>query len=235
MVNNYYSLMQYLGAHGLCYLCHGALPADGIVLCGDCAADLPGIGPSCVICASPVLHGQVCADCLRAKQIPFDRSVSLYRYAYPANRLIIDLKFHAQLQLAKFLGLRLAKRIVQLGLDRPEGLVPVPLHTSRMAARGFNQSCEIANTVAGELGIPVFNQACKRVRNTQPQHGLSADLRKQNLQRAFVPNPEHCRGISHVAIVDDVVTTGATVLSLAAALGRAGIGRVDVWSCCRSI
>ncbi|MDX1519717.1 MAG: ComF family protein [Gammaproteobacteria bacterium] len=206
-----------------------------MVICNGCFADLPDVGQACPVCALPVLHGQVCANCLHAERIPFDRSISLYRYEYPANRLIIDLKFHGQLQLGCFLGHFLARKVVRQGVDRPDGLVPVPLHPARLAARGFNQSREIANRAAQELGVPVFNRACKRVRDTRPQHGLSAKVRTQNLKGVFLPDHDFCKAISHVAIVDDVVTTGATVTALAVALYRAGITRIDIWSCCRSV
>ena len=234
MVNKFQALLQRLQPRGLCYLCHGPLLPQTAVICQECSADLPTIEQACPFCAIPSLQGRVCATCLNSNHLAINAAFSLYRYAYPANRLITDLKFHGQLRLAYFFGQCMANKLRGAGADLPRALVPVPLHRSRLAERGFNQSLEIARVVSVELGIPVLPTACKRVQNTRPQYAMPAKQRRKNLQRAFAPSLHHCKNVEHVAIIDDVVTTGTTIKTLADALGQGGVKRIEAWSCCRA-
>lgn len=234
MVNKLQTLLQHLRPRGLCYLCHGPLLLQDVAICQDCSADLPTIESACPFCAIPTLQGRVCAACLNSSHLAINAAFSLYRYAYPASHLITDLKFHGQLQLAYFFGLRMANKFRNRGAAPPQALVPVPLHRYRLAVRGFNQSLEIARAVSVELGIPVLSTACKRVRNTRPQYAMPAKQRVKNLQRAFVSSLRHCKTVEHVAIIDDVVTTGTTIKAVADALGRVGIKHIEAWSCCRT-
>jgi len=116
--------------------------------------------------------------------------------------------------------------------DKPEQIIPVPLHAQRYHRRGFNQAIEIARPIARMLDIPLNLTCCRRTRNTAPQAQLSAKERKSNLKNAFsiVKAP----AVNHVALLDDVVTTGSTVDELARALRKAGIERIDVWACARA-
>jgi len=120
----------------------------------------------------------------------------------------------------------------RVGDSAPEALVPVPLHRARLRERGFNQAVEIARPLAARLGIELDLNCCERVRNTAEQTRLDAAQRSRNLRDAFrvvrqVP-------YRHVAIVDDVLTTGSTVASLAGTLRAAGVEEIEVWSCARA-
>jgi len=116
--------------------------------------------------------------------------------------------------------------------EKPQAIVPVPLHPGRYRQRGFNQAIEIARTLSRRLDIPLDLHGCRRVRATAAQAKLSAEERRKNLRKAFsVRMPDERR---HVAILDDVITTGATARELAGALRRAGVARVDVWACARA-
>jgi ComF family protein len=114
----------------------------------------------------------------------------------------------------------------------PDRIVPVPLHRSRYAQRGFNQAMEIARTVARELELPLDFSGCLRHRDTPHQTGLPAKQRRKNMKNAFsLVKPVDAR---HIALIDDVMTTGTTVHELAALYKKAGVGRVDVWVCARA-
>jgi len=144
------------------------------------------------------------------------------------------MKFHGSLTAAHALGLLLADRVSEGDGPLPDALLPVPLHPSRLRQRGFNQSSEIACRVGRRLKIPVLRGACRRVRATAPQSSrLNARERRTNVEGAFAA----CGPLDHlraVAIVDDVVTTGATVSELARVVRRAGVHRVEVWACARA-
>jgi ComF family protein len=114
----------------------------------------------------------------------------------------------------------------------PDLLLPVPLHYKRIAERGFNQALEIARIIAKSLQIPIDAKSCIRVRNTAAQAELKSDKRKANVARAF----QCIKPIAakHVAIVDDVVTTGNTVRELSKVLHKAGVERIDVWCIARA-
>lgn len=225
---NYIQLRLYPAT---CLLC-GTPGSDGRDLCAGCARELPHNDPACPRCALPAPRDDTpCGRCQRHPP-PFERCLAPLRYAPPADELIQGLKFagrlsHARL-LAGLLGDGLAAR---LGSDLPERLVPVPLHRARLRERGFNQAVEIARPLARRFGIPMDLRAARRVSPTRGQAGLSAGERRRNLRGAF-----RVRGLEgiHVAIVDDVVTTGTTAVELTRALRRAGVARVEVWSVCRT-
>jgi len=153
------------------------------------------------------------------------------RYAYPVNHLIQRLKFAQQLEIARTLAGLLAEAIDERG--RPECLVPVPMHRARLRARGFNQATEIARRLGAHTGIPVEHDICVRVAPTVPQSTLPARARRRNVRGVFEVRRLPL-GVHHVAIVDDVVTTGATVREMAGVLRKAGVGKVEVWACART-
>lgn len=116
--------------------------------------------------------------------------------------------------------------------ESPDLILPVPLHKARYRSRGFNQSIEIARTVAKEMQIPLDLTSCRRHRNTPHQTQLAAKKRFKNLKNAFsIAKPIHAL---HIAILDDVMTTGSTAHELAYVLKKAGASRVDVWVCARA-
>ncbi|HHM05313.1 MAG TPA: ComF family protein [Gammaproteobacteria bacterium] len=198
-------------------------------LCEACAADLPRTGSACERCAEALSATGVCGRCLREPP-SFDRILAPLRYQAPLDLLIRQLKFRDKLHLARVLGEVLAKEWATA--PRPDALVPVPLHAARLRERGFNQALELSRPLARHLRLPLLKRACRRVRATQTQSALPAQRRRGNVRGAFeAALPGHAR---HVAVVDDVVTTGHTVNEVARALKKAGAERVDVWCCARA-
>lgn len=231
MVNNWQSIIQDWLFPPTCILC-GDAGSEGRDLCQACAESLPFNIPACPQCGLPLANAThvPCGNCQRHPPA-FDRSLALFRYEEPVRHLIHALKFHARYACAKLFGDMLADAVIHLE-DKPELIIPVPLHTSRYRERGYNQSLEIARTLSSRIAVPVDYRSCIRTHATQPQTELTAKERRRNMKRAFtLAKPVNA---SHVAILDDVATTGATVNELAKALRKAGVKRIDVWVCARA-
>lgn len=217
-----------------CILC-GAPGADGLDLCRGCRADLPFNTDHCARCALPLGGGRglnaVCGACQR-RPPTFDRCIAPLRYQGPVPALVAMAKFRGRLNAARLLAELLAGAMFADGAALPEVLLPVPLHRKRLRERGYNQALELARTAGGALGLPVDSVAVARTLSTAPQAGLDEGARRRNIRGAFATvGPLPWR---HVAIVDDVVTTGSTVAELARVLGAAGVARVDVWAVART-
>ena len=204
-------------------------------LCEPCTRALPWIESACPSCGLPLAapSPQSCGAC-QQKRPPFDRLLTVFRYEEPVRHLIQSLKFGARYPNARLLGALLAERVSREA-ERPEVIIPVPLHASRYRQRGFNQAQDIARIVARQAGIPLDIMACRRVRATEAQAQLDADTRRKNIRKAFAMMSTVRRPYRHVAIVDDVVTTGATVGELAKTLRRAGVETIEVWACARAL
>lgn len=212
-----------------CVLC-GRDGHDGRDLCQACAAELPYLEIACHRCAIPLPQTGICGRC-QQKPPAFDATQAVFDYSPPVAQLIQGLKFNGKLYNARLLGELMAERLAAVQVELPELVVPVPLHTSRLRERGFNQALELARPLTRTLGVPLAAGLCRRCQATTPQTGLDARARRRNLKGAF----EVCgTSARHVALVDDVMTTGSTVEALARALKRAGMGRVDVWLCARA-
>lgn len=220
-----------------CVLCGapGRESGGGRDLCAGCEAELPHNRESCGRCGlpfgGPMPPGALCPACQR-RAPPFNLSLAAFRYEGAVAALVTGAKFHGRLNVARLLGECLADRVRELAPPRPDALVPVPLHAARQRARGYNQALEIARAVGRELALPVDGACCTRARATPPQAGLEQRARRRNVRGAFlaaVPLPW-----SHVAIIDDVVTTGSTVAELSRVLRRAGAARVQVWAVART-
>jgi ComF family protein len=212
---------------GSCFLCRGA--AEG-VLCAACDADLPRLTDSaCPRCALPSQEGALCGRCL-ARPPAYDATVAALAYAFPADVLVRALKFHGELALAPLLGRLLAARLPR-GV-RVDFLLPMPLSAARLRERGFNQALEIARQVAAATGCPLAPLLAERSRDTPPQLGLPLAERARNVRGAFRCTRDLAR--AEVAVLDDVMTTGATLEELAATLKRAGAARVVNWVVART-
>ena len=216
---------------GRCCLCDGP-GIDGMDICTTCVGDLTENANACERCGFPLPAGQpgtatICGRCL-ASRVSFDRTVSPYLYGYPVDYIVHALKFSGEQKYARLMGDLLARAIRRRHVEPlPQLLLPVPLHGERFRERGFNQSTLIARYCARHLAIPVARRVLQRIVNTAPQTGLNRAARRSNIRRAFVLREKP--PVSHVAVVDDVMTTGSTAREIAKVLKRDGVQRVDIW------
>lgn len=235
MVNNWLQRVQGILLPPSCVLCGDRGQAPLLDLCAPCAADLPRNTNACVRCAAPLpvdgTSGLTCGACLR-RPPRFDGAVVPFRYAYPLDRLVRDFKYHGRLAYGRVLGTLLAQHLRARALPLPDLILPVPLHPARHRDRGFNQSSEIARPLTAELGVAVEDGLCRRIRQTEDQTLLTAVQRRRNVRRAFVL--ERRPGVRHVAILDDVLTTGSTTNEIARTLKRQGVRLVSVWAIARA-
>lgn len=199
------------------------------LLCESCEQTLPVIESPCPQCGVAAAGGGFCGECL-ANPPRFDAVFSAFAYGFPADKLVQRFKFSGDLALGAWLGDAMARSAATR--TRPDLLIPAPLSVQRLRSRGFNQALVLARRVARRLRLPVDGDAIAKGRDTPPQAGLSRAARQGNLRGAF-----QCRrrldGLQ-VALVDDVMTTGATADALAAALKASGAARVDIWVVART-
>lgn len=201
-------------------------------LCHCCFNALPLLGHHCERCAMPISLGQYCGQCL-AKPPIRHRTHSLFRYTSPIDRLIGDMKYHNQLQLTDYFANKLSLHIQQQNGIKPERLIPIPLHPKRLRQRGYNQSVELAKTLSKQLNIPVDNVTLTRIKNTLPQAQLAYSKRKKNMKSAFECQPNTLP--KHIALIDDVLTTGHTADMAAKACLQQGAEKVELWTIARTI
>lgn len=214
---------------GTCLLCRGA--ATQGLLCAACDADLPRLDRAlCPRCALPSAAGALCGRCL-AHPPRFDATIAALAYRFPADVLVHSLKFRGELALAVPLGRLLAERIAPD--PRVHFILPVPLAARRLRERGYNQALEIARHVAAATGARLALEACERLRDTPAQTGLSLAERATNLRGAFRA-PRSLDGAT-IAVLDDVMTTGATLDEIAGALKDAGASYVVNWVVARTL
>lgn len=211
-----------------CIYCGG--PSSTIALCTGCAASLPWITEACPGCAQPQNFNGLCSRCLK-KPRPFDAAWAAFRLDAPVQQAIHDVKYHAGFLQARLLGELMAQKLGRRALPLPDLVIPVPLHQKRLLRRGYNQSLEIAKTFKRTLTLKIDANAAKRVRSTPDQIGLSAAQRRRNLHNAFTVDARVAG--KHIALLDDVMTTGATLAELARAARKAGAVRIEVWALAR--
>lgn len=233
------------------YLCH-LIPASDCLLCvqpvkqqpqasrlicANCHQRLPGITRACPVCAMPSDPDQVCGDCLNTSPY-FHKTVAAFHYQLPVSRFISQLKYAGQLQLTSLLTDYLITQVENCYQHEalPDLIIPVPLHSKKIKQRGFNQSLEIARKIAGKLNIKLNFNLLIRVLNTPPQSSLDATQREKNLRNAFQLTDQAKKIIQGktVALVDDVMTTGATVNELSRLLYRGGVARIHIWCIARA-
>jgi len=214
-----------------CFLC-GGLCGGREATCFGCLSDLTFNTNACPGCAKANTASRICADCLSLPWAFIDNTWALFQYHYPTNHLIQHMKFKQGIDIASALGRALCGLPLYVDTPAPDCIIPIPLHSSRLVLRGYNQSVELARPLSTQLGIPLDTASCKRVRATKPQSDLPAKKRKKNVRGAFSVSEEISSG--HVLIVDDVITTGSTVNEFARTLRLAGVSRIDVLACARA-
>lgn len=212
-------------------LCCEAPGCGNVDICAGCFRDLPRNEHSCATCALPVPAGQrECGRCQGAPP-PFRHLVAPWRYAEPVDGLIQALKFRGQLPAGRLLGTLLARELAHRRATA-DVIVPLPLHRRRLRERGFNQAAEIARCLPQSLGIPVRYDILRRAGGTVRQSQLGRRQRVANIRGAFAATD--AAGGLHIALVDDVVTTGSTIEEAARTLLRAGATTVEVWAIARA-
>lgn len=199
----------------------------------DCCQD--AIKPktnNCYQCGKGIttnIPKQKCGDCLKQPKA-YNRLISACHYDFPVNRAISQFKFNRQLHLGKALSDLLADTILMAYASNdeplPELILPIPLHQKRLAERSFNQSQLTAKQVAQKLQIPIANNLLRRIKNTPHQIGLKAIERRKNLKNAFDLKQELPK---HIALIDDVVTTGTTITEASKLCLKHGVEKIDIW------
>ncbi|MGQ0651702.1 MAG: ComF family protein [Betaproteobacteria bacterium] len=199
------------------------------MLCAQCDADLPRLPDAlCPRCALPSPRGELCGRCL-TNAPSYDATIAALAYEFPADALLHAFKFRGELALADTLAQALLARPAPVA----ERLVPVPLSAERLKRRGYNQALELARKLARATGVPLDFAACERQKDAAPQSELPLAERVKNVRGAF-----RCTGDVRgraIAVVDDVMTTGATLDELAATLKAAGAARVVNWVVARTL
>lgn len=193
-----------------CVLCAAPGSAPRLDLCGHCAARLP-------------LQSEV----WRPSVFGFDAVLNPWRYAWPVDAMLRALKFRGERSYGRVLGTLLGQARRAAAAPLPHCVVPLPLHPQRRQQRGYNQAEELARAATTVLALPLERSVLIRIRNTQPQSALHMAERRNNIRYAF-SCPKPLNGL-HLALVDDVATTGSTALAALTALQNAGAGRVEFW------
>ncbi|MBL8500586.1 MAG: ComF family protein [Nitrosomonas sp.] len=212
-----------------CLLCGITADED---FCGACQRDLPQLPTQyCPVCLRPVPAGEICGACLK-KPPAFTRTIAALRYTFPADALIHALKYQTNLAIAPVLAHLFMARLEAVE-TMPDVIVPMPLHPIRLRERGFNQAMEIARYIAKQTDITLLPDGCSRIKHTLPQAGLPWKERPKNIRKAFSCTMDLSG--KHVAVVDDVMTTGATLNELAKVLQRQGATEISNWVIARAL
>lgn len=222
-------IFEQLLAPGICLGC-GCDPGNHHSLCASCRLLIRRVPNPCQYCAQPnPLTGLICPAC-RLNPPRWQKIIAPLQYRDLTRDYLLQLKYSEALYLAKTLCQQVIDPFRQ-NWPRPEVLFPVPLHRERLLERGYNQAREIAQALSFELDIPVDDKALTRLRATYVQSGLSASQRVDNVRQAFAYSP--LRDYRHIAIVDDIVTTGSTATEITRLLHREGVEFVEVWALAR--
>jgi ComF family protein len=206
------------GTENLCFPCAAELPHNPVA-CGQCGLPLPG------------QPGKVCGACLK-KPPPWDGAVAGLKYQFPVDQMICRFKYNRDLACGQALGGILLEAIHNNDGPLPQVIVPVPLHRGRLFGRTFNQAYMLARQLGNPLGIPIRHTLLRRIRRTRPQSGLDSSQRRKNVRGAF---DCHRHRVNHVALVDDVMTTGRTLEECTRSLKRAGAKTVTAWVAARAL
>lgn len=212
-----------------CILCGISAKQD---LCESCDSHLPQLPVNhCPVCLWPVPTAEICGACLK-KPPAFTRTIAALRYTFPIDTLIHSFKYQTNLAIAPIFAHLLIRKLTATEM-RPNVIIPMPLHPIRLRERGFNQSMEISRYISKHMGIAILPDRCHRIKHTLPQTGLPWKDRQKNIRKAF-----SCKidlSGKHVAVVDDVMTTGATLNELAKVLRKQGAAEITNWVIARTL
>jgi ComF family protein len=216
----------------VCLVC-GQDSDTGHGCCSGCRIDMPTMAGYCRTCGLELARTvEACGQCVDRRP-PFDRAVAGFGYRAPIASLVQRFKFDRDLAAGRVLARLLAERLIDADTARPGVMIPVPLNWRRHWRRGFNQAELLCRDLSRHFGRLPWADALKRSRATVTQSELPADRRAGNVKGAFAVG-RLPPGLRHAVLVDDVMTTGATLRECARVLKRAGVDRVDVWVVARA-
>ncbi len=220
-----------------CPSCKQVMERSPQQLCATCYAKLQRIkNPYCSRCGKRLQGGEenhLCGDCLQSHWL-FEKARSFFLYEKTIAHLIHDLKYSGDLSVLSALSWLSLQSELLYDLDEADYILPVPLHTSRLRKRGFNQSLLLAKGIFAKKKERIKFDLLSRIVDTIPQTGLTGKQRRKNLKNAFmVTKPDKIAG-KNILLVDDVFTTGSTVQECTKALKQAGCNRVEVVTLCRT-
>lgn len=225
------SIAQSMRLPSICVLCN-QFHANRTAVCSFCMGLLPRLGTCCHHCAHPLFTDDypICGLCIKNPPF-FDEAVVSYSFTEPLRSLLHQFKYYNKLYLGSFFS-QLILNGWQQTQPHPQCLIPVPMHAQKIKARGFNQTIILTRLLARKLKIPANFTQCKKIINTAAQANLTREERQKNVRGVFQVKPVP---YEHVALVDDLLTTGSTANELARSLKNAGVKRVDIWCCARTI
>ncbi len=229
MVNNWINYIQFKLLPGCCLLC-GTLSGVQQDLCSACRSKLPVNNHHCRSCAQPlplsIQDGSLCGRCQK-KPPSFDYCFAPFRYQDELTSLHHNFKFHHKLAAGRLMADLMCEQLAVPSRRLPRLLIPAPLHARRLRERGFNQAQELARILSTQLSIPVDSHTLYRTRNTTAQSSLPKKERQQNIRNAFALTAKI--DASHIAIIDDVMTTGLTVNEIAKILRASAVSMIEIW------
>jgi ComF family protein len=200
-------------------------------LCQNCLNDLPKLSAaSCPVCASPTFNGEICGHCLQHPPA-FDATIAAFNYAFPIDALLKALKYRGELSVAKIAADAIIDSL-PTGYA-PDLIIPMPLHPQRLRERGFNQVVEISRQIAQGIPCELSLNTAMRMRHAEPQASLPLNKRAKNVKGAFAVNRDV--GGKRIALIDDIMTSGASLNELAKTLKKAGAARVECWIAARTL
>jgi ComF family protein len=216
-----------------CLICTSA---SNNAICQHCYNVFPAIDNCCVICNVPLVgQAKICGKCNTKKPI-FNKCIAYYSYSYPIKQIIYLIKYNSRYEIIKYVidGLIL-KLTDYYNSNWPQAIIPVPMFATSLLARGFDQAHILAKEILKKLQQPSIileDSLVFRSKKTEPQHKLTIEQRKKNIRNAFSINKKTT--YKHVAIIDDVVTSGATIIEITKLLKQAGVKKVDIWCLARA-
>ncbi|PJD96039.1 MAG: amidophosphoribosyltransferase [Legionella sp.] len=226
------SIAQKMHLPTLCVLCR-QFHKDNMAVCKDCIAFFPTLTHGCSLCAYPLpqSHHPICGHCI--KNPPwFNQTITMYPFIEPLRGLLHRFKYKNGLYLSSFFGQLILNGWQKRQTPLPQCFIPVPMHPKKIRTRGFNQTVLLARFLSRQLHIPYYLDLCQKTIHTQPQMELDKRKRASNMQQAFRVNPQHH---THIALIDDLLTTGNTANQLAKQFKQAGAQTVEVWCSARAI
>lgn len=211
-----------------CLLC-SASKGEGFGICKNCLDDLPHHTSCCPQCGLLSFEGQLCGACI-ASPPDFDATKAAFTYEYPISQVLQQYKYNQQLFLAETFAELMLQKIQAQNIDL---IIPMPLHPNRLQERGFNQSLEVSRIIGKHLNIRVNSQAVSRIKLSPPQASLPLKERVRNMKGPFICNED--LSVMRIALIDDVMTTGASLNALAKAVKAKGAAHVECWLIARTL